>query len=84
MAACTFPNVVALPFQEELPELQLGLASIQSNESLALQIFRQVVLRNVKAHLQARNLAWPNVRHRPVVLPSGKAKVAFGTVSKSA
>ncbi|MGA9672264.1 MAG: LysR substrate-binding domain-containing protein, partial [Terracidiphilus sp.] len=84
MAACTFPNVVALPFQEELPELQLGLASIQSNESLAFQIFRQVVLRNVKAHLQARNITWPAMRHRPVVVPSGKPKVAFGTVSKSA
>jgi DNA-binding transcriptional LysR family regulator len=84
MAACTFPNVVALPFEEELPELQLGLASIQANESLALQIFRQVVLRNVKAHLQARNMTWPAMRHRPVVVPSRKTKVAFGTVSKTA
>jgi DNA-binding transcriptional LysR family regulator len=44
MAACTFPGVVFLPFEEPLPQLQLGMAALESNERLAMKIFRQVVL----------------------------------------
>ena len=84
MAACSFPDVVALPFEEELPEVQLGLASLESNESLSLQIFREVVLQNVKAHLHARNIAWPDTRHRPLVVTRSKEKPAFGEVARSA
>ena len=45
MSTCIFPDVVALPFAETLPDLQLGLASMVANESLALDIFSNVVLR---------------------------------------
>jgi DNA-binding transcriptional LysR family regulator len=44
MAACSFPGVVFLPFEEQLPPLQLGLAGLETNERLAMKIFRQVVL----------------------------------------
>ena len=84
MAACTFPDVVALPFEETLPDLQLGLASMESNESLALQIFRQVVSRNVKVHLQARNRTWPEMREQPTIVTRNKSRLPFGEVSKSA
>jgi DNA-binding transcriptional LysR family regulator len=57
MASCTFPDVVALPFEEALPEIQLGMASMEANASAALQIFRKVVLQNMHVHLHTRNLA---------------------------
>jgi DNA-binding transcriptional LysR family regulator len=44
MAACTFPGVVFLPFEEPLPPLQLGMTALQTNERLAMKIFRQIVL----------------------------------------
>jgi DNA-binding transcriptional LysR family regulator len=46
MSACKFPNLVALPFVEPLPELQLGLSCMQSNNSAAMNIFREVVLKS--------------------------------------
>jgi hypothetical protein len=45
MSTCIFPDVVALPFSETLPDLQLGLASMVANESPALGVFSRVVLR---------------------------------------
>jgi DNA-binding transcriptional LysR family regulator len=44
MAACTFPGVVFLPFEEPLAPMQLGMAALETNERLAMKIFRQVVL----------------------------------------
>jgi DNA-binding transcriptional LysR family regulator len=44
MSACIFPDVVALPFIERLPQLQLGLTSMLSNECAAMGIFSKVVL----------------------------------------
>jgi hypothetical protein len=44
MMKCSFPDVVAIPFAEKLPELQLGIAAMQSNKSPALDIFRQVAV----------------------------------------
>jgi DNA-binding transcriptional LysR family regulator len=44
MAACTFPGVVFLPFEETLPPLRLGMAALETNERLAMNIFRQIVL----------------------------------------
>jgi len=44
MAACTFPGVVFLPFEEPLPPLQLGLAALETNDRVAMNVFRQVVL----------------------------------------
>ncbi len=44
MSVCTFPDLIALPFKEPLPTLQLGLASMASNETLEMSIFRKVVM----------------------------------------
>ena len=44
MAACSFPGVAFLPFEEQLPQLQLGMAALETNQRLAMNIFRQVVL----------------------------------------
>lgn len=46
MMSCTFPNIVTRPFVEDLPSLQLGLATMEGNKNEAMQIFRQVVLDN--------------------------------------
>jgi len=44
MMECGFPDVVAIPFAENLPEVQLGLAAMESNNSAALNIFRRVAV----------------------------------------
>jgi DNA-binding transcriptional LysR family regulator len=44
MMKCSFPDVVAIPFAENLPELQLGIAAMESNKSPALNIFRRVAM----------------------------------------
>jgi len=44
MAMCEFPHVVALPFAEPLPSMQLGLAAMETNESPSMRIFREVVM----------------------------------------
>ena len=43
MSAYTFPGVVYLPFEEPLLRMQLGLASLETNDRAAITIFRQVV-----------------------------------------
>lgn len=48
MAECAFPDIVAIPIQEELPRITLGLSWMQSNSSIALKIFRQVVLQSAQ------------------------------------
>jgi DNA-binding transcriptional LysR family regulator len=47
MGSYGFPGVIALPFIETLPEIQFGLASIETNSSSAMNIFREVVLREL-------------------------------------
>jgi DNA-binding transcriptional LysR family regulator len=59
-----FPGVVALPFTETLPEIQFGLASIETNTSAAMNIFREVVLREI-AHRTDR----PRPKNPPTDLP---------------
>jgi DNA-binding transcriptional LysR family regulator len=44
MAACTFPGVAFLPFEESLPPLQLGMAALETNVRLAMKVFREIVL----------------------------------------
>jgi DNA-binding transcriptional LysR family regulator len=63
MMKCTFPDVVAVPFAEELPELQLGIAAMESNKSPALDIFRQVA---VQCFAAVPDLISPP-KHRPYV-----------------
>lgn len=84
MAACTFPDVVAIPFEETLPELHLGLAYMESNESPSLKIFRKVVLENLHRHLQARNLNWQILNREVTVAARAKSKLSFPVASKSA
>jgi DNA-binding transcriptional LysR family regulator len=45
MRVCSFPGIAAVKFKEALPEMQLGLASIEANTSDAMVIFRHVVMR---------------------------------------
>jgi DNA-binding transcriptional LysR family regulator len=65
MSVCTFPDLVALPFKEALPTLQLGFASMASNETSAMSIFREVVMECARATLDrgmiesAQNLHLP-------------------------
>jgi DNA-binding transcriptional LysR family regulator len=47
MGKYTFPGVVACPFIETLPEIQLGLAAIETNKSPAMNLFREMVLREI-------------------------------------
>jgi DNA-binding transcriptional LysR family regulator len=42
MMKCGFPDVVAIPFVEKLPEVELGIGAMESNESAALDIFRRM------------------------------------------
>jgi DNA-binding transcriptional LysR family regulator len=57
MATCAFPHVVALPFAEPLPQMQLGLAAMESNESASLRIFRKVVMDCARSTLAQRESA---------------------------
>ena len=69
MAICSFPDVVALPFTEPLPALQLGLASMESNESTAMTVFRKIVMQCAEATLERRlpMNSFPSHAHQPVV-----------------
>jgi len=49
MAACTFPGIAFLPFEEPLPPVQLGLAALETNDRVAMEVFRQVVLECAQA-----------------------------------
>jgi len=48
VAACPFPNLLAVEIEEKLPHLDLGLCSMRTNSSAALKIFRQVALQNLQ------------------------------------
>jgi DNA-binding transcriptional LysR family regulator len=63
MAACTFPGVVAVRFKEALPELQLGLAALETNDTVAMTIFREVVTECAHATLETRNATY--LAHMP-------------------
>jgi hypothetical protein len=51
--------VLALPFLERLPEMQLGLAAMESNDSPALKVFRKVVMDCAKSLLLTRKEKTP-------------------------
>jgi DNA-binding transcriptional LysR family regulator len=65
MSVCTFPDLVALPFKEALPTLQLGFASMASNETPAVSIFRKVVMECAKATLDRRMIESSQPPHLP-------------------
>ena len=90
MSSCVFPDLVALPFIEELPELQLGLTSMQTNTTAAMTIFREIVLKNVVAGREKRTphlmpsvvqpppivaRTAPRPTARPVMLPAAQTAV---------
>ena len=85
MAACTFPGIVILPFQEALPPMQLGIAALENNERLAMKIFRDVVLECARAtlvesaerQLRVPGLAQRKLRLQPVLEPAfGSSRAA--------
>jgi DNA-binding transcriptional LysR family regulator len=61
MATCAFPDVVALPFAEPLPQIQLGLAAMAINESASMRIFRKLVMDCAHSSLQHRDVCSPPV-----------------------
>ena len=75
MSVCTFPDLVALPFKEPLPTLQLGLASMASNETLGMSIFRKVVMERAGATLDREMVESPLTLQswQPIVEVSGAA-----------
>lgn len=66
MAACTFPDVVMLPFKEPLSQVQLGLGTMEADESVAIAIFRKVVMQCANAILARRELDSAAAAHFPV------------------
>ncbi|MGB6697112.1 MAG: LysR substrate-binding domain-containing protein, partial [Terracidiphilus sp.] len=48
VAACAFSGVVSLPIKEDLPLVHLGLSSMQTNNSVAMKIFRHVALESAR------------------------------------
>ena len=66
VTACAFPGIVSLPIQEELPLVHLGLASIRTNNSVAMKIFRQVALHCAKTFEPEISAAPPE----PIVKPA--------------
>jgi DNA-binding transcriptional LysR family regulator len=90
MSSCVFPDLVALPFIEELPGLQLGLTSMQTNTTAAMTVFREIVLKNIAPgrekktpHLMPTVVqsspivvhTLPHPTARPVMLPATRAAV---------
>ncbi len=70
MAVCSFPDIVAIPFVEPLPALQLGLASMEANDSLAMTIFRNVVMECAESTLERRSTTNLYPAHLPqTVMP---------------
>ena len=70
MAVCSFPDIVAIPFVEPLPALQLGLASMEANDSVAMTIFRNVVMECAESTLERRATANLYPAHLPqTVMP---------------
>jgi Transcriptional regulator len=68
MATCAFPHVVALSFAEPLPQMQLGLAAMKTNESPSIRIFREVVMDCARSTLERRELSLAGETH-PILPP---------------
>jgi DNA-binding transcriptional LysR family regulator len=71
MAQCSFPGVAILPFEEDLPCLQLGLTALESNDSPAMKIFRQAVLRC------AEDIFGSSTAHAVRAVPIDQSRPAF-------
>jgi DNA-binding transcriptional LysR family regulator len=73
MSLCMFPDVVSRAFREQLPGLQLGLASMQGNESRSIAIFRRIVMECAEEVFRSREVTV----HRPI---SVKRPLEYRTV----
>ena len=60
VASCTFPDIIPIPIEEDLPEVRLGLSFMQSNNSIAMKIFRQVTLQSAA---EPHGCAMPDLNH---------------------
>jgi len=67
IAECAFPDIVAIPIQEDLPRVELGLASMQANSSAALGIFRQIALQSAQGSAPSGSLLPPESPSRSAV-----------------
>ena len=67
VANCAFPGIVPLAIQEELPRINLGLSSMQTNISVALKMFRQVTLQSMKSLDTENPPSQPEALTRPSV-----------------
>lgn len=69
MRGCMFPDIVARPFREKLPPMQLGMVAMSSSDSAALKIFRKVAIDCAEAAFktQSTDALKPKVVRRPVV-----------------
>jgi DNA-binding transcriptional LysR family regulator len=79
MSRCFFPNVVAKPFLEKLPAIQMGLASMSANESKALIVFRKVVMECAAMAFpksRSASAARPKSMHRQVVVFPAEAQAS--------
>jgi len=76
VASCAFPNVVALPLQEAIPHVPLGLVSMQANISVAMKIFRQVALQSMQEFAGTMPQGLPELVRTPAtVMPLQRAVV---------
>jgi DNA-binding transcriptional LysR family regulator len=70
MARCSFPGIAIIPFEEEdLPQMQLGLITLESNDRRAIKIFRNVVRQcasNIFAEKTAQDRPEPMPGEHPV------------------
>jgi DNA-binding transcriptional LysR family regulator len=69
MANCAFPHVVTLPFIEPLPQMQLGLAAMEANESPSIKIFRKVVMDCARSTLERNDVAQLHPAPSPQPVP---------------
>ena len=74
MANCAFPHVITLPFAEPLPQMQLGLAAMETNESPSIKIFRKVVMDCASSILERSDAPqlYPSLASQPVPIRASR------------
>ena len=73
MTRSSFPDIVPLPFRESLPQLELGFSAMDANDSVAVAIFRRVVMECARAvlnHPAAIPLPHPTISPTVISFPS--------------
>ncbi|MGA3133856.1 MAG: LysR family transcriptional regulator [Terracidiphilus sp.] len=67
VTACAFPGIVSLPIKEDLPLVHLGFASMRTNNTIAMKIFRQIALRTAKSLTTEKPVAMPELLAKPAL-----------------